>query len=87
MRGPALVFREADVVSTQGSFPHMANLTLSDSVDKIVRLEKDPQGHVLPVRVYSRSDTSPKTRTSPTGNGGSHPDSPMNQTGPRMPTS
>ncbi len=39
----------------------MAILKLSESVDKIVRLERDPQGHIMPVEVYANPDTSRRT--------------------------
>lgn len=39
----------------------MANLKLNDSVEKIVRLDQDPQGNPVAVKVYSANDTSPRT--------------------------
>jgi hypothetical protein len=39
----------------------MADLKLSDSVQKVVRLDRGPQGNFQPVEVYSSSDTSRKT--------------------------
>jgi hypothetical protein len=39
----------------------MANLKLSDSVEKIVRLDQDPQGNRVAVKIYSTDDTSRRT--------------------------
>lgn len=40
----------------------MANLKLSDSVEKIVRLDHDPKGNPVAVKVYAANDnTSPRT--------------------------
>ena len=39
----------------------MANLVLSESVDKVVRLERDPQGRMVPVEIYANPDTSRRT--------------------------
>src|SRR5436305_733316 len=44
-----------------GASVKMANLVLSESVDKIVRLERDPQGHIVPVEIYSSPYTSRRT--------------------------
>jgi hypothetical protein len=39
----------------------MANLALSESVDKVVRLERNPQGQYVPIELYTTDTTSRKT--------------------------
>ena len=39
----------------------MANLVLSESVDKVVRLERSPEGQVVPVEIYTTDTTSRRT--------------------------
>jgi hypothetical protein len=39
----------------------MANLVLSESVNRVVRLERTPQGQVVPVEIYSNDNTSKRT--------------------------
>jgi len=41
----------------------MSNLKLSDSVEKIVRLDQDPQGNRIAVKIYSSADDTSRRTT------------------------